>query len=231
MRPQLPAIYNYVRVFEQPIPPTEVPNYVEDNDVNENDDDNSFLTEDNSFHTEETLDFSASSAQSENDIKPTFEQVRVGGADSNAFDALFVDSIEQPEMTDPFANSNNEPSEQCISGNALNASSSQTNDTHSHTSYATQSPEQHTSNSEAVTMVAGQKQFKVAIDDSLEMVYDSENDFRPFILDDGFQIKANDILSNNWPFKQNVRHSVQNVFCFWFTVLFITGKWRPSIQN
>lgn len=42
-------------------------------------------------------------------------------------------------------------------------------------------------------------------DDDIEFTYDSLDDFRPMIEKDGYEIKAHDILSDNIPFKTNVR--------------------------
>lgn len=44
----------------------------------------------------------------------------------------------------------------------------------------------------------------LVFDDDLECVYDSESDFKPMLIDDGYIIKPNDMLSNNWAFKTNV---------------------------
>lgn len=76
-----------------------------------------------------------------------------------------------------------------------------------HIIHVPQSTEQSESESSSSAVIAdvGHKRNKVVLDDSIEMEYDSEIDFRPK-LDDGFEIKAHDNLSNNWPFKQNVRH-------------------------
>lgn len=41
-------------------------------------------------------------------------------------------------------------------------------------------------------------------DDQIECFFESLNDFRPIVLMDGYTIKANDVLSNNIPFKINV---------------------------
>lgn len=43
------------------------------------------------------------------------------------------------------------------------------------------------------------------LNDSLEITYESNQDFRPKA-DDGFIVKANDAFSSNWPFMQNVIH-------------------------
>lgn len=42
-------------------------------------------------------------------------------------------------------------------------------------------------------------------DDDIEFTYESLDDFRPMIEKDGYEIKAHDILSDNIPFKTNVR--------------------------
>lgn len=40
--------------------------------------------------------------------------------------------------------------------------------------------------------------------DGIEFIYKSESDFIPIQINDGYIIKPNDVLSNSWPFKENV---------------------------
>lgn len=49
------------------------------------------------------------------------------------------------------------------------------------------------------------------VDDDFEYTYSSESDFQPISVKAGYQIKANDSLSNNWPFKENVMKTVNSI--------------------
>lgn len=87
-----------------------------------------------------------------------------------------------------------------------------------------------TLNESAVSSTTGSTTQKV--DDDLELTFSSESDFQPISVKAGYQIKANDSLSNNWPFKENVMKTVNNILknlmyfnSNQYNVMIFQGRW------
>lgn len=194
LRPQMPAKYYDERESELPIPPTEMHGSNDFEIVMFNAHNDTNADDMNVTHGNESTD--------EEDVKPAiFGEVEIDGADQNALDQLLVeesgangsDSFDHEEF-DPFSDSSNVTESHNPGYTGAGTTADQVG-----LGSANGTPR------EANTTETNEKQKKlVKLDDSLEYEYISQDDFRPFVLDDGFQIKANDDLSKNWPFKQNV---------------------------
>lgn len=184
----MPAIYNDSRVCERPIPAI-IPNAL--NDMVEE-----YVYDDGQLDSDEY------------DTKPVFEEIQLEDADLHAFEALFIEEIgsantpvieNDPLIQDNFhANGpspNNIPNEHVsIVDQALDPT-----DGNPQTEIAQDSA------TSTGNLFGLEVQTTHKLDDSLEFTYTSENDFQPMVVADGFEIKANDALTNNWPFKQNVK--------------------------
>lgn len=225
LRAHLPALYNSLRENELPIPPVDVLN----------DDEVSSIE-----IVEETFDQNNESEQEE-DVKPTiFEQVQLETCDVDAFDTLFNNGEDEEEVdtineVDPLANDKSVIGEQIARVDQvddMHDTSVETIDEVSNTQ-AMQNNIQHdkqtdestgnevaaaigsTTNDQADQVVSDtntNSQIIVKLDDDLEYIYTSIQDFRPYV-ENEFQIKANDALSNNRPFKKNVRFII--LFSLW----------------
>lgn len=155
-------------------------------------------------------------------MKPAvFGEVEMDGADQNALDQLLIvesgangsDSFDNEEF-ESFSGSSNvteshDPENTSASATTIQIGLDSANDT----------PREPNATDSNDTETNEEQKKLVKLDDSLEYEYISQNDFRPFVLDDGFQIKANDDLSKNWPFKQNVcifAHFSRSQLKHWF---------------
>lgn len=229
-RNRAPAIYNEARVNEAPIP---VVNHTSVERA-ENLDDESHAEEELAFQSDEeifeeqemdiqqelsigherSIDQMLSIEQEldielgifeQNDIKPVFETVALANADVSALD-YYLFSVDSSIRSNE--NIENEDS-------SLAATSVSLESIH---------------NEDAVSSTTSLTTHKV--DDDFEYSYSSESDFQPISVKAGYQIKANDSLSNNWPFKENVMKTVNNIlknFMYFnsnqYNVMNFQGRW------
>lgn len=193
LRSLLPAVYNQARLYEQPIPPiVAAVEMIPD----EHDEMEGFEAIENT-QTGESNDTNF-------DVKPPiFAEIELPTQDAAAFDAMFSDeeTLSESEMPAhsmdeniPLGNSN--------IATANNESNSQNN----MSLVGNSEPNSFVQDNASIEQIVAARQITVKIidsDDELECTYTSLASFRPNIVN-VYQIKKQDVLCNNRPFKQNV---------------------------
>lgn len=197
----LPALYNSARENERPIPPT-IASDAEETFFDATDDDETFFGDN---FGDANGNVSVEEEEQIEDVKPiVLAEVQLNDSDVNAFDALFNDNAEGNNVKndmDPLSNNVNEAAGDVDADASIDISSNdgiqaaQNETAANNDSIGNDRAEQAPSDSELTT---------IKLDDSVEIVYSSLQDFRPYI-ENEFQIKSNDVLCHNRPFKQNVR--------------------------
>lgn len=165
----------------------------------------------------------------EQDIKPNvLPEVQLDASDLNAFDALCntdsdsdsdADADEEEidvsndmnNETDPLANNENEQISEDDSNGAVGSGDGASisfydvvQDNAASDGNGTDINDESTENGHSVQSTSNPEPKTVEINESLEMIYSSLQDFRPYT-ENEFQVKANDSVCQNRPFKQNVR--------------------------
>lgn len=218
-RRAMPALYNSVRENEQPIPPTNASGGDED-----------LLAETFVEYTDQNSGIDDGEIQ---DVKPdVLPVVHLDAADVDAFDAMCnTDSDSDEEEidvsnqtnseTDPLANNDcdqsNEDDGNGAVGGAVSTSISFNDDAQAAQINVTSVESETDTNNgfiengqtQEVQNASGSGSKTVEMNESLEMIYSSLQDFRPYF-ENEYVIKANDPVCHNRPFKPNVR------VCFYF---------------
>lgn len=187
-RNRAPAIYNEARLNESPIPVVNhaIEEYAENSSDASNEEEELAIEVDEApFDVHEMP--SSTQNDTEIDVKPVFESVVLDDADASALNDLFA--------VENFENS------------------IESNETIDSSLVATNNGLESTHNENVASSTTRSTTHKV--DDDFEYTYSSDSDFQPISVKAGYQIKANDSLSNNWPFKENVMKttSFQRTLC------------------
>lgn len=183
----MPATYNVARINEIPIPPVHYTNAR----VNENAEEAS---------NEEELCSSENSDSAQIDVKHESFQFELDAADASALDEIFTvdnDSI----VSDLDIELNENVDNDCESNEDVeveNASRAESNDIFENNGDAPL-----TSSTAVVTNRITQK-IDDSDDDDFEITFTSAADFQPYVVQDGYIIKLNDLLTDSLPFKLNV---------------------------
>lgn len=188
MRLRMPAIYNPLRVHEQPIPriigPVAIDDEHEQNVRNLADETNGLTDNDYSESINMLNDTFEGEEEANVDVKPpVFEEICVTTEDANAFDSVFDSETTQPDdevVDDPLQNGIDALNDDELNGQL----------------------ESHDQPIEPDLSI--QAVHQIDYSDDVVCFFNSVEDFRP-IPEYQFQIKAHDLLCNNRPFKQNVR--------------------------
>lgn len=242
-----PALYNSTRENEMPIPPTSVrvDDNDDESSVGETTSENQFGYV--SIHAELPINESVDQPNFETeDVKPTIlPAVELDSTDVNAFDDLFNTLNDINNDKDPLANSTtvtNEDHDVDTEGTDNSIDTTNVADIDDSIEKSMESLEIATTSKNAVTESAAESAESfgtanalnspanvspvrneqnhanhVVFDDGLELTFNSLQDFRPY-MENEFQIKANDVLCKNRPFKPNV-----NVSSF-----FSNSKWMSE---
>lgn len=193
LRSVLPAVYNQARLYEQPIPPIVAAVEMISNEHDEMD----------GFEGIENAQTSESNDTNFDVKPPIFAEIELPTEDAAAFDAMFSDEeiLSESEMPahsmdeiDPLENSN--------IATANNENTSQNN----MSSVGNSEPESFVQDDSSIEQIVAARQITDKIIDSgdeLQCTYTSLASFRPNI-ENVYQIKKQDVLCNNRPFKQNV---------------------------
>lgn len=212
----MPALYNSERENEQPIPPT-----------NASGDDEEFFDDTFVDDTDQNIaNADAEAAAEEEDVKPNvLTEVQLDESDVNAFDALCntnsdtdeeeidEESYDMNSETDPLASGGTEQNNEDDGNGAVgvvvdpsipfNDDGQAFQDSVASVENGTGTNDESIQNGQSVQSTSNSEPTTVKFNESLEMVYSSLKDFRPYT-ESEFQIKANDSVCQNRPFKQNV---------------------------
>lgn len=194
MRSRMPAIYNPMRVHEQPIPriigPVAIDDENERNFENSADESNELTDNDYSESINMLNETFEGEEEANGEVKPpVFEEICVTTDDANAFDSVFDnESIQSDDeaVDDPLQNGIDAINDGELTG-------------HNDQLESHDEPIEPDLSNQAMLQI----DYSDDVDDVL-CFYNTVEDFRP-IPEYIFQIKANDLLCNNRPFKQNVR--------------------------
>lgn len=227
LRSQMPATYNEARVHEMPIPSTRYTPSV--------------LSAENTY--DDTREEELFSNENETQYEEKFAIVELEANDIDAFDEIFsmendsrvsdVDTEQNEDVvgetassSEPHGSSKNDDNEGMASTTTgpVNHTTHKFDDDENDVDETASLAEPHgllekndnESLASTTTGYVNRTTYKFDDDDDdLEYTYTSESDFRPYTVNDGYSIKSNDMLSNNWPFKENVIQ-IKNIFQVYF---------------
>lgn len=206
----MPASYNPNREHEQPIPPTD---HQIEGMVQHGDEETIGNTEDDIAAAAAVATVSGDSNDSEQEVdddsnvaeqadeKPIFEEVLVPEADMSALDSLFNERNNLTAASISSQNIDIQPDDRAEDENSSTQSFSNDDESVSNTENLAHETSASLDGSQSLTHITIEDEDG----DDIVMGFKSESDFRPMMVNDGYQIKLNDWLSSNWPFKENVR--------------------------
>lgn len=188
LRSQMPATYNEARVTEAPIPP-----------VNVTDETNNESFEDEAHDAENVVptaivhETSGESSWVDEEEFATSQENALGGtSDESTEQVAYEVKLETVQVAE-------------LDMNALNATFLGDDDlAEAHSDNELNESGKNTITSHASNNTDPLKPQKCRVDDDVEYVFTSESDFCPMQVKDGYIIKPNDMLSCNWPLKENV---------------------------
>lgn len=194
----MPKTYNPKRVYEHPIPSTSAENVLDVEDESHNSNEQQQGEEENNTYEEAVTEQNGSS---QDVLAPELEDVKPIFAD------LHVDEEDSNAFHSIFSMEDDSIDQESVG----QMEPVDLNDTLSGDETASDTEDSMT---------------KFTFDDGLECSFKSQSDFTPILVDDGYVVKPDDMLSNSWAFKVNV-NAVFNRFC----ILQISIRFKQIILN